>query len=302
MKVQDLYTSVTNEVIRQLEEGAPPWVRPWKDAKQQGLGMIPSNLVTGRLYSGGNILLLWLIGSQRGLTGLQFCTYNQVNSIGASVRKGEKAAHVLFTKHTVKKDEQSDEEKRSTIVKTYPVFHVSQLDNVPEQYLEEQVLDDREATHDKALELMKGTRIEVVHGGNKAAYYPRQDKVYMPPFGSFEDENAYWGVMYHEMTHATGHEDRLNRQFGKRFADNAYAFEELVAELGSAFLCSRLGIEPSFRSAAYIESWLKVLKADNRAILSAASYAGHAADWLWEKAFYAENEDTPEPERSKEPA
>jgi antirestriction protein ArdC len=299
MKVNDLYTSVTNEVIRQLEEGVPPWTRPWKDAKARGIGMIPSNLVTGRLYSGGNILLLWLYGVQRGFEGFQYCTFNQLNGLNASVRKGEKATHVLFTKHIVKKDEATDEDRRSTVVKTYAVFHSSQIENLDPKYLEAQQFDDREATHDKALELMRGSRIDIEHGGNKASYYPRQDKIHMPPFGSFENENAYWGVLYHEMTHATGHEDRLKRSFGKRFGDNAYAFEELVAELGSAFLCGRLGIEPTFRSAAYIESWLKVLKADNRAILSAASYAGHAADWLWEKAFYAENEDTPDVERQK---
>lgn len=109
--------------------------------------------------------------------------------------------------------------------------------------------------------------------------------LWMPFASQFKSEETYWQTFMHETTHWSGHKDRLNRTFGKRFGDNAYAFEELVAELGSAFLCARLDIPAGFRSASYIESWLKVLKADNRAIFNAASYAGHATDYLWNRAF-----------------
>ncbi|ACI54456.1 domain of unknown function DUF1738 [Rhizobium leguminosarum bv. trifolii WSM2304] len=294
MKTADLYASVTAEVIRQIEEGTPPWVRPWKDAKLKGVGMIPTNLVSGRMYSGGNILLLWLAASQRGFSNLQYATYRQINSIGAKVRKGEKASHVIFTKHGTKKDEDSGEEKRTTIVKSYPVFGLDQLDDVPEKYLHQQERPESQVEiYTKASDFVKGTSIRIKNGSNRAAYYPGGDEVVMPFANQFESEEAYWGTMNHELIHASGHKSRLDRQFGKKFGDTAYAREELCAELGSAFLCARLDIPATFRSASYIDSWLKVLKEDNRAIFNAASYAGQASDWLWKKAF-------PEPEQQEQ--
>ncbi|WP_322884188.1 zincin-like metallopeptidase domain-containing protein [Sinorhizobium medicae] len=290
MKVNDLYASVTTVIVKQLEEGVPPWVRPWKDDRMKGIGMMPSNLLTGRLYSGSNVLLLWLTAMQRDYSSMQFCTYNQVNSINAKVRKGEKATHVIFTKHTVRKDEVSGEDKASTIAKTYPVFHVSQLENVPTQYLEPQQEESKFASHDQAIAFAKGTGAKFVHGGTRACYVPTTDEIHLPSFSAFVDEPAYWGTTCHEVTHWSGHEHRLDRTFGKRFGDAAYSMEELCAELGSAFLCARLGFAPSFRSASYIDSWLKVLKADNRAIFTAASHAGQAADYLWNRAFAEEQQ------------
>ncbi|MBY5594089.1 DUF1738 domain-containing protein [Rhizobium leguminosarum] len=290
MKVAELYQSVTNAIIKQLEEGVPPWVKPWKDEHRKGIGMIPSNLITGRLYSGGNILLLWLTAQAREYPSMQFCTYNQVSSIGAQVRKGERATHVIYTKHLLRKDEETGEDKPGAVVKVYPVFNLAQLDNVDPKYLAAQVPDDRKATHEQAISLVKGTGAKFSHGASKAAYYPGRDEIVVPTIGTFESEDAYWGVVLHELTHWSGAEKRLNRTFGKRFGDNAYASEELVAELGSAYVCAQLGFTPSFRSASYIDSWLKVLKGDNRAIFSAASYAGHAATYIWNLAFAEQRE------------
>ncbi|MGG7581691.1 ArdC family protein [Rhizobium sp. Nf11,1] len=296
MKTADLYASVTAEVIRQIEEGTPPWVRPWKDAKLKGVGMIPTNLVSGRMYSGGNILLLWLAASQRGFRNLQYATYHQINAIGAKVRKGEKATHVIFTKHGTKKDEESGEDKPTTIVKTYPVFGLDQLDDVPAKYLQQQERPESQVEiYTKASDFVKGTGIKIKNGGNRAAYYPGGDEIVMPFANQFESEEAYWQTLFHESTHWTGHKNRLDRQFGKRFGDKAYSFEELVAELGSAFLSARMDIPAGFRSAAYIESWLKVLKEDNRAIFTAASYAGQSTDYLWRRAF-------PDPEEQQREA
>lgn len=285
MKVSDLYTSITTEVIRQIESGTPPWTKPWKDSRVKGVGMIPSNLVTGRIYSGSNILILWMAAQLHGYSGLQFCTYNQVNGIGAKVKKGERAVHVIFTKHVLKKDEQSGEDRPGTVVKTYPVFHVSQLEGVPDKYFQEQQPLDLEEPPHKVRDFIHNAGVDVRFGFNQACYVPKEDYIKMPAFGVFEDEASFTGTLLHEVAHWTGHESRLNRTFGRRFADNAYAFEELVAELGSAFLCGRIGYQPSFRSASYVESWLKVLKADNRAIFSAASYAGHASDYVWKLGF-----------------
>lgn len=291
MKTSELYRNVTAQVIKDLEEGTPPWTKPWKDSKLRGVGMIPSNLITGRLYSGGNVLLLWMAAHTKGYENLQFCTYNQVNGIGAKVKKGERATHIIFTKHVVRKDEVTEEDKPGTLVKSYPVFHLSQLEQVPEKYLSEQEqLGEQTFTRESVVSFVRGTGIKVATGANKAAYYPARDEVVMPHVGTFESEDSYWGVLHHELTHATGHKDRLDRNFGKRFGDNNYAFEELVAELGSAFICARLGIPPSFRSASYIQNWLTVLQSDVRAIFSAASYAGHASDWLWKKSYGDETE------------
>ena len=285
MRVNDLYTSVTATIIKQLEEGVPPWSRSWKDGKLKGLGFIPTNLVTGRLYSGSNVLLLWLVAQERGYGNLQFCTFQQADSIGAKVKKGEKSASVLFTKHLVEKGEDGQDKPR-TIIKAYSVFNVDQLENVPDTYLFNQELPNSEAVmYGQAAELISRNRITVRNGGNKAAYYPRQDEVHMPFANQFVSEDAYWQTFLHEVTHWSGNEKRLNRTFGKRFGDNAYTQEELCAELGSAFLCARLGIPAGFRSASYIDSWLKVMRADNRAVFTAASYAGQAADYLWNKAF-----------------
>ncbi len=285
MKLAKFYQDVTDEVIRQLETGVPPWTRPWHDSKRMGVGMVPSNLVSGRLYSGSNVLLLWMNAVASGYPYLQYCTYNQVNSIGAKVRKGERAAHIIFTKHVLNKDEESGEEKPSTIVKTYPVFNVAQLENLDTKYLEPQKSPDTRSSHVEANQLVSASGVPVVHQGNKAFYSTATDSVTLPPYESFVDDSSYWGVALHELTHATGAKHRLDRRFGKRFGDMDYAAEELVAELGSAFLCARLEFQPSFRSAGYIESWLKVLKSDNRAVFAAASHAGQSSDWLWYRAF-----------------
>lgn len=285
MKTHDLYKTITETVIKQLEEGVPPWVRPWKDDRLHGVGMIPTNLVTGRRYSGGNILLLWMVAHAYGYSNLQFCTFQQANQEGMSVLKGSKSHTVIFTKHTLRKDEDGGDDKPSTIVKAYPVFHISQLDKVPEKYLApQQTGPEVESEHSQRVILARGCGVTVQHGGNKACYVPSRDEVHMPTMKAFVDEEAYWQTLMHEFTHATAHEKRCGRKLGKRFGDEQYAAEELVAELGSAFICARLDIPAGFRSASYIDNWLKVLKGDSRAIFTAASYAGQAADWLWNKS------------------
>jgi antirestriction protein ArdC len=285
MKINDLYSSVTAVVIKQLEDGVPPWIRPWRDERIQGVGMIPSNLVSGRRYTGGNILLLWLAAHLNGYSNLQFCTYQQVNSIGATVRKGERATHVIFTKHIMR--EEDGEQRGQTIVKSYPVFNLSQLDKVAEQYLVPQQAETEGLPENASpsVILARGCRVNIQFGGNQACYIPSKDEVQMPRPSSFVDDEAYWQTLMHELIHATAHEKRCNRKLGKRFGDEQYAFEELVAELGSAFLCARLGIPAGYRSASYLDNWLKVLKQDTRAIFTAASYAGQGADYLWNTAF-----------------
>jgi len=302
MKTAELYASVTQRIINELEKGTIPWVQPWSGQSGATL-LIPANLVTNRAYSGINTLILWCEAQEKGYPTHAWCTFQQANEMKAKVRKGEKATPVVFVKRVEKEDEATGEKKASTILKSYYVFNQAQLENVPPQYerLPGRDFLDPEKCRDEALEYQKNCGVPVVHGGNRAAYYPQRDQIVMPPFGSFEDEDAYWGVFFHEVTHASGHKERLNRNLTGRFGTEAYAAEELVAELGSAFTCARIGIPPSFRSSAYIENWLKVLKGDNQAIFRAASYASQATDFMWEQAFYAEQDDTPEVEKAPTP-
>lgn len=294
MKTSELYDSVTQRIITELKEGTPPWVKPWT-GQAKGVNLTPANAVSGRPYSGINVLILWASALDRGYPTHGWATFQQANQIGASVRKGEKATQVVFVKRTVK-EEEGQEPKKSTMMKAYPVFNLAQLDNVPPQYLEAEPPSDEDVTHDAAFQLVKDAGIKVIHGGNRAAYYPARDEIVMPPFGSFKEEADYWGTMFHEATHWTGAKKRLDRRFGKRFGDKAYSFEELVAELGSAFTCARLGIPGSFRSASYLDHWLKILGDDNRAIFTAASYASQAANYIAEQQ-HAVQEDTPDVER-----
>lgn len=295
MKIAELYDSVTQRIITELKEGTPPWVKPWS-GQSKGVNLTPGNVVSGRPYSGINVLILWATCLERGYPTHGWATFQQANSIGASVRKGEKACQVVFVKRTEKETE--GEVKKSTMMKVYPVFNVAQLDNVAPRYLEAPPPQDDDLIHDNALQLMKDCGMKVVHGGNRAAYYPGRDEVCMPPYGSFKSETDYWGTLWHEGTHWTGSKKRLDRQFGKRFGDKAYSFEEMVAELGSAFTCARLGIPGTFRSASYIDHWLKILGEDNRAIFTAASYASQAANYIAEQA-YAVQESTPDVEKQE---
>lgn len=285
MKVKDLYESVTNRIIAELEAGTPPWVKPWGDTRAKGLGMMPSNLVTGRLYSGSNILLLWMSAQQHGWPYLQYCTLLQARRIGAKVRKGEKSCQIIFTKHDTVEDKESGEITPRTIALCKNVFNVAQLEDVPDKYLLPQQAPEKPLTNEVAVLYREKCEVPIFHVGNKACYYPSRDSIEMPPVASFKEEDDYWGTLCHEIIHASGHPKRLDRKFGKRFGDADYAAEELVAELGSAFTCAMLNITPTFRSAAYIGHWLGILKQDKTAIFSAASHASRAATHMWNKAF-----------------
>lgn len=282
MKTQDIFEQTTNTVIRQLEEGVPPWVRLWRDSKRKGSGMLPSNLVSGKLYSGSNVLLLWLSAIANGHQPMQYCTYHQANGIGARVRKGQRAAaHLIFNKPF----KSEVDEREHIVAKLFTVFHISQLEEVPEQYFIDLTDDGARSSHEQATALVDGSTIKVNHGGNQNFYSRETDEVWVPPCSTFSNGENYWQMLNHQLILAVGHQSRLNREFSKRFGNDAKAFEELVAELGSAFLCARLGIPAEFRSSSYIENWLKILKQDAQSIFTAASHAGRAADWLWYRAF-----------------
>lgn len=280
----DLYATITNKIIAELEAGTRPWVKPWNATHMAG--NLPLRC-TGEHYQGINTLLLWCAAADRGYSAPIWMTYKQAQERGAHVRKGEKSEMVVYANAIVKKEVNAagdETEERIPFLKRYAVFNVEQIEGLPAHFyaLKTQTLSDaqRNAIADQ---FFAAVGAELAHGGNRAYYRISEDRIQVPSFSAFCDPAAYYATLAHEHIHWTRHESRLNRDFGrKRFGDEGYAVEELVAEIGAAFLCARLGLEPRIQQdhAPYVEHWLKVLKADKRAIFTAASHAQRAADYL----------------------
>lgn len=285
-KKLDVYQTVTNQIIAQLESGGlPPWVKPWRNI---GHSADPHNAVTKRPYSGINVLLLWIAQSANNWPTAGFLTFKQAQEAGGTVRKGEKGTYIVFVKPltvTDKQEDGSEEERSITMMRSYYVFNVAQCDGLPERLTAPRKVS--EPISDPAFDAwVKATGATVHFGGSRACYSPSRDWIDFPIRGAFRSPGHYAATMLHELGHWTGHESRLNRELHKgRFGNPEYAAEELVAELCSAFLCADLGIDGEGQQhAQYLASWLKALKNDKRFIFTAASQAQKAATFLKEKA------------------
>lgn len=289
MAKADIYQSVTDSIVAMLEAGVKPWAPQWaKDAG--GLLALPSR-VNGEAYRGLNTMLLWGAAEAKGYRHQTWMTFRQAKELGGCVRKGEKATQVVYWgRFDPKGDDGEDGEKSVLFAKAYSVFNVEQIDGLPDRFFADAKPLPKVERNERAERWITGVGADVRHGGNKAFFSPATDHVQMPPAGAFDDVDNYYSTLAHELTHWTGAKARLDRRFGKRFGDRAYAFEELIAELGAAFAMARLGIaaEPRDDHASYLASWLKVLKADKRAIFTAASKAQQACDFLFELANKAE--------------
>lgn len=284
----DIYTRITNQVIASLEKGVKPWTQPWNAAHAAGPVSKPLR-VGGQAYAGINVLMLWASAMERGFAAPIWMTYRQAQELGAHVRKGEKGSPVVYAGSIQKteSDEQTGEEVDRTIpfLKSYTVFNVEQIDGLPAHFLaratEAPVNPDERI--ERAEAFFTATGADIGHGGNQAFYAPGTDRIQMPEFETFRDAQSYYATLAHEMTHWTRHKSRLDRDFGReKWGDAGYAREELVAELGAAFLCADLGLALEDREdhAAYIGHWLTILKNDKRAVFSAAAHAQRAADYL----------------------
>jgi antirestriction protein ArdC len=261
--------------------------KPWNAGHAAGRITRPLR-ANGIPYRGVNVLSLWLEADARGYTAPIWMTYRQAIELGGQVRKGEHGSLVVYASTTTRTETNEatgeDLERSIPFLKGYTVFNVEQVDGLPPQYHAPAapVLDPvQRIAH--AEQFFSGTRADIRHGGDRAYYNVSQDFIQMPPFVAFRDAESYYATLAHEATHWTGHKTRLEREFGrKRWGDEGYAMEELVAELGSAFLSSDLGLAPDVRPdhSAYIASWLKVLKEDKRAIFTASAHAQRAADFL----------------------
>lgn len=283
---QDVYTRVTNKIIADLEQGVRSWIKPWSADHTAGKITRPLRH-NGQAYSGINILMLWGSAMEQGFSAPIWMTFRQAKELGAHIRKGEKGSLVVYA-NTLTRTEEGDNgeevEQHIPYMKGYTVFNVEQIDELPDHYYSKPAprFDaPQRITH--AENYFAATNATLRHGGNRAYYNIGSDHVQMPYFESFRDPESYYATLAHEFTHWTRHESRLDRSFGrKRFGDEGYAREELVAELGSAFLCADLELTPEIRDdhAAYIGSWLEVLKNDKRAVFSAAAHAQRAIDYL----------------------
>lgn len=279
----DVYARVTSQIVNAIEQGTGTWRMPWHTSGR--LAFSPINAVTHKPYRGVNVLALWAVAQSKGYERGEWATYNQWQDRGAQVRKGEKSASVAFWKFADDSAESQDGEQevssRSRLVfcRLYSVFNAAQVDGyTPKPDADAPI----EARIESADAFFARTSARVAHQGNRAFYSPADDTITLPPFAAFFSPVDYYSTRAHETGHWTAKADRCNRELGKRFGDNAYSMEELVAELTAAFTLAHLGLssEPRPDHAQYIASWLRVLKADNRAIFTAASKAQQAADFI----------------------
>lgn len=285
----DIYQHVTDRIIDQLES-AGKWTRPWCNPKgPTGTAFAMPTNVTGRTYRGINVPLLWAYADQFEYPTHIWGTYKQWAERGGQVRKGERGCTVTFWKFLKVEDDEG--EKEIPMCRGFTVFNLAQVDGIELEQLEvRNPLADAESVRiERAERFIQATKADIRHGGDQAFYRAGMDDfIQLPCIEQFKPVNGasasetYYGTALHELTHWTGADHRCNREFGKRFGDLAYAAEELVAELGAAMLCAQLGISPTVRAdhASYIRGWLKALKADKKAIFTAASKAQAACDYL----------------------
>lgn len=270
---KDAYQLITDKIIEALEQGVAPWVKPWASCGA------PRNAVTGRAYSGINLVLL----SMAPYASPLWLTYNQAKAAGGQVRKGEHGTTVVLFKplSITEKDEGTGDNKEKVIplLRTFTVFNVQQIDGLPEKYTTAgRPKLEKFADNVTAETLLAQASIE--HGHAQACFIPSIDKIRMPAKTDFRSVGDYYATGLHELTHWTGHKARLARDFGGRFGSESYAFEELIAELGAAFLCAHCYIDGNLQHASYIGNWLKVLKNDKRAIFTASAAARRASEFV----------------------
>jgi antirestriction protein ArdC len=285
-KRRDVYERVTNRIIDELERGVRPWLQPWNAENAAGRISRPLRH-NGQPYQGINVLMLWGAAEIAGYACPFWLTFNQCKELGGHVKKGEHGSSVVYAS-TFKKKEISDageqSEQEIPFLKEYVVFNAEQCEGLPAHYYQlAEPPQEKIERIEHAAAFFANTRADVRTGGNRAYYAIGPDYVQMPPLETFREAESHAATLAHELTHWTRHPSRLDRDLGrKRWGDAGYAMEELVAELGSAFLCADLRITPEVRDdhASYIDEWLKVLQDDKRAIFAAASHAGKAVDYL----------------------
>jgi antirestriction protein ArdC len=283
----DVYQRVTNQIVHELEKGVRPWMQPWS-ADHVAARVVRPLRFNGQPYKGINILMLWAAAMEKGFAAPIWMTFKQALEFDAHVRKGETGSLVVYADKITRTETDAatgeEAERAIPFMKGYTVFNVEQIDGLPAHFCAKPEPKGESVPRiEHAESFFAATRAHIVHGGCRACYVVSRDQIHMPCIDCFRDAESYYATLAHEATHWTRHPSRLDREFGrKRWGDEGYAMEELVAELGSAFLSADLDLTPDTREdhAAYIASWIEVLKNDRRAIFTAASHAQRAADFL----------------------
>jgi antirestriction protein ArdC len=285
----DVYTRITDIMVAQMEQGVRPWVQPWSATRLAANVSRPLRF-NGEPYSGINVLLLWSEAASRGFAASTWMTFRQALELGGNVRKGETGSMVVFT-NRIKKTETdangNDVEQEIPFLKAYTVFNIEQIEGLPDRFgapPETPAFTPVERL-EHADAFFRATGAVIRHGGNAAFYAPGQDLIQMPPIEAFRDVESYYATLAHEEIHWAGASHRLNRDLSKYGKDRTErAREELIAELGSCFLCADLRIVPELEPrpdhASYLKSWLSVLANDKRAIFQAAAHAQRAVSFL----------------------
>ena len=272
--MKDFYQDVTNRIVTSIEAGVVPWIRPWSVSDQR-----PKNAATNRLYRGINALLLGLEAQAHGYASSAWLTYRQAAALNAQVRGGETGTSVVLYKLHEVDDAKTEGEKRIIpLMRTFTVFNVAQIDGLPAPV--EPPKPVAWNPHLEAELLLSASGADIQHGSTKAYYSTVMDRIHLPVKHAFKNQGAYYTTALHELTHWTGHPNRCNRDMFGRFGNDTYALEELVAEIGSAYLCAHCRIDGKLQHAAYLHAWLQVLKADKKAIFAASAKAQQAADLL----------------------
>ena len=269
----DIYTEVTNRIIEKLETGVIPWIKPWHTENT-----LDKNIHSGNEYNGINRVILGMSGFQSNVWG----SFKQWQQLGANVRKGEKGTAIVFYSpvktNTINPETNQSEESFYACMKTYYVFNAEQVEGIE---IKPRDIEDKPFLNNIDIDAMVlNTGASIRHSGNSAYYKRDDDFINMPIKTDFNSEANYYATLLHELTHWSGAKHRLDRTKGKRFGDTAYAFEELIAELGSAFLCEKYAVKGDIRHEGYIQSWLQALKNDNKMIFKASAYAQKSTDYL----------------------
>lgn len=275
-QLRDVYRIVTNRIIEQLEKGVVPWRQSWTEAG------LPQNLITRKPYRGINTMLLASYNYERNF----FLTFKQVSELGGKVKKGEKAHPVVFWNWVEQINEEFGETEKIPFLKYYLVFNVAQCEGIPEDKIP--TVENR--THspiDQCEEVITAMpdRPQIQFLQQRAFYQPFQDFINMPKKETFENAEEYYGTLFHELVHSTGHHSRLSRKSlieMSEFGSNAYSFEELIAETGACYLTSHTGIsnEVFENSVAYIQGWLQVFKNNSKFVVQASTQAQKAVDFI----------------------
>lgn len=283
----DIRQVITDRIISILEKGLNEARSRWTSAGRRGF---PVNGKTGITYRGANVLVLWDEAIERGYSSNVWMTYKQAVSMGAQVRKGEKAVLCAYFEMVVKNEQDQSEKDNAEegnskglfpMCKPFWLFNVAQIDGLPETMTKGEPEKEFHPIED-AEKLIAATGATIKHGGDRAFYSPSADQITLPLHERFISPEFYYATALHELTHWTGHPSRLDRQFSKRYGDEAYAFEELIAELGAAFVAGHIGFVDMtiLDHADYVNDWLSILRRDKTAIFSASKQAGRAYDFI----------------------